>query len=252
MPACHNPIEQLTTLAQLHHQMHRILVLARLLQAHNTRILRQMLHDRHLPPHVVHIHRRPELPLRNRLAGEQLPSVAIDAQVSHAELPPAQLPIHHVLLLDPILGHPIQHRDGLLASSGVLPTVIVAGIVGRLHILPGNSCRRSTTVPHQITAKIEHKTESPKTLTLAPAVGLARVLHHPPKNPNLTLTPNPKMLRAEEKKKKKKMKQKRGLIGSERERERERERLREFSAISEVYGNGSDAFPKTCFDLFNI
>ena len=56
------------------------------------------------------------------------------------------------------------------------------------------------------------------------------------------------MLRAEEKKKKKKMKQKRGLIGSERERER----LREFSAISEVYGNGSDAFPKTCFDLFNI
>lgn len=60
------------------------------------------------------------------------------------------------------------------------------------------------------------------------------------------------MLRAEEKKKKKKMKQKRGLIGSERERERERERLREFSAISEVYGNGSDAFPKTCFDLFNI
>lgn len=70
MPPGDNPIEELAALAQLHHQMHGIVVLAGLSQADDARILRQVLHYRHLAPHIVDVHGGPELPLGNALAGK--------------------------------------------------------------------------------------------------------------------------------------------------------------------------------------
>lgn len=75
MPSGNNPIEQLSSFAQFHRQVNCIIVLAGRLQANDARVQRQVLHNCHLTPHIVYVDRCPQLPLRDTLAGKQLPRV---------------------------------------------------------------------------------------------------------------------------------------------------------------------------------
>ncbi|BAS75068.1 Os01g0832450, partial [Oryza sativa Japonica Group] len=94
-------VEELPAFAELHDEVHGALVLARLPQRHDAGALGEVAHDGDLPAHVLHVDRRPQLPLGDGLAGEQLLGVPIHAQVRHPELPPPELPVQRVLVVDP-------------------------------------------------------------------------------------------------------------------------------------------------------
>ncbi|RRT84759.1 hypothetical protein B296_00006202 [Ensete ventricosum] len=121
----------------------------------------QVPHYRHLASHILHVHRRPQLPLRDRLAREELVGVAVHAEVGDAELPTAELPVEHVLLLDPAhrLGVAAQHHHplGVATAPVVVVVVVLAGraavvVVGYgevgIDILPGHGLRRQAAVAH--------------------------------------------------------------------------------------------------------
>ncbi|BAS94457.1 Os05g0467150, partial [Oryza sativa Japonica Group] len=128
-------VEQLPSLAQLHDEVHGAVVLARLPQRHDAGAPGQVPHDGHLPPHVLHVHGRPQLPLRDRLAREELPRAPVHAQVRHPELAAPQLPVQRVLLLDPAVHlAPFlpEHRQPLLLPASPSSTTTSASPVPRL------------------------------------------------------------------------------------------------------------------------
>jgi len=95
-----DPVEELATLAELHHEVHGGRVLVRTLDANHVGVLRQVVHYLNLPPHVLVILLAQKLPLRNRLARELSPSRPVRAQERRPELPLPQFPTHLVHLPD--------------------------------------------------------------------------------------------------------------------------------------------------------
>ncbi|URD86433.1 hypothetical protein MUK42_28199 [Musa troglodytarum] len=100
MPLRHDPVEQLPTLAQLHHEVHGVRVLVRGAEPHDVGVVRQSGHDGHLPPHVLDVDGGPQLALRDGLAGQRLPRLLVGAEVGDAELAAAELAAEHVLVAD--------------------------------------------------------------------------------------------------------------------------------------------------------
>ncbi|URD75895.1 hypothetical protein MUK42_35050 [Musa troglodytarum] len=87
----HDSIEEFTALADLHDEVNRLAVLVGLSQAHDVGVLRQGLHDLHLPPHVDHVLHAPDLPLGDDLARQGFAGLVVGAAPGHAELAPPQL-----------------------------------------------------------------------------------------------------------------------------------------------------------------
>ncbi|KAB8089317.1 hypothetical protein EE612_014223, partial [Oryza sativa] len=79
--ALHDAVEQLPALAQLHHDVHVQVVLVRALDGHHAPVPRQVVHYLYLPPHVLHVLRAQQLPLRDRLARVLRPRRHLRAQV---------------------------------------------------------------------------------------------------------------------------------------------------------------------------
>ncbi|URE17618.1 hypothetical protein MUK42_05045 [Musa troglodytarum] len=159
VPPRHDPIEELPALTELHHQVNGAVVLPRLSQGHNAGALREVAHDGHLPPHVLDVHRRPELALRDRLARKQLPSVPVHAEVGDAELATAKLTIEYILLLDPAGRPHAAAEDGqpLGVAAGGPPTapaveIVLAGgglvVEVGADVLSGDGRRRTAAVAH--------------------------------------------------------------------------------------------------------
>ncbi|GER40732.1 dephospho-CoA kinase family [Striga asiatica] len=96
MPFGNNPVEKLSSRAQLHHQMHRVLVLIRPPQLNYVGLAREVVHDLHLAPHVLDVLAVCQLALGDGLAREPLPALLVGAEVGNAELAPAQLLAHAV------------------------------------------------------------------------------------------------------------------------------------------------------------
>jgi len=157
-------VEQLPSLAELHDEVHGAVVLARLPQGHDAGALGQVPHDGHLPPHVLHVHGRPQLPLGDGLAGQQLPRAPVHAQVRHPELAAPELPVQRVLLLDPgahVAPFLPEHRQPLLLpgaapASGAVPRLVGLLLpaacggreVRRLDVFPRRGGRRAAAVSH--------------------------------------------------------------------------------------------------------
>ncbi len=58
MPALHDAVEKLPARADLHHQVHAALVLVRPLEPRDVGVPSQMVHDLHLPLHILNVLRR--------------------------------------------------------------------------------------------------------------------------------------------------------------------------------------------------
>lgn len=86
-----NPIKELPTLAELHHQVHRVPVLVRSLQLDDVAVAGQMVHDLHLAPHILDVITVDELPRGDRLAGKPLARPPIGGQVRDAKLATTKL-----------------------------------------------------------------------------------------------------------------------------------------------------------------
>lgn len=173
MPPRDDAVEELAPLAELHHEVHGALVLARLPEAHDARAPGEVAHDRDLAAHVIDVHRGAQLPLRDRLAREQLPGVAVHAQVGDPEFAAPELAVEDVLVVDALAAPLGEHREALrmvstcasapaaaaapavgVATVVVLPPraavvvmVVGAGEVG-LHVLASRCGRGAATVPH--------------------------------------------------------------------------------------------------------
>ncbi|URE46412.1 hypothetical protein MUK42_13608 [Musa troglodytarum] len=112
MPSRDDPVEQLPASAQLHHQVHRLLVLVRPLQLHDVGLPRQVVHDLDLPPDVLDVLLVGELPLGDGLAGQLLPGGLVGAKMRHAELAPAEL------LPEGVCGADVLHRAAKNRADG--------------------------------------------------------------------------------------------------------------------------------------
>ena len=86
LPLLDDPVEQLAAAAQLHHDVHAVRVLVGPFDGHDVLVPRQVVHDRHLAAHVLHVLPRDELLLGDRLARVLLPSRLLGAQERGAEL----------------------------------------------------------------------------------------------------------------------------------------------------------------------
>ncbi|URE05290.1 hypothetical protein MUK42_07639 [Musa troglodytarum] len=105
-------IEQLPSRAQLHDEVHRLLVLESPLQLHDVGLPRQVVHDLDLPPDVLDVLLVGELPLRDGLAGVLLPGGLVGAKMGDAELAAPQLLPEGVSGAD-VLHGPAEHgADG--------------------------------------------------------------------------------------------------------------------------------------------
>lgn len=96
MPLGDDPVEELPTRAQLHDQMHRVLVLVRTLELDNVGLAGEVVHYLDLPPHVLDVLLIRQLPLRDRLAREVLAGLLVGAEMGHPELSSPQLLPHGV------------------------------------------------------------------------------------------------------------------------------------------------------------
>ena len=146
-----DPVEELPSLAELHDEVDSVVVLARLAERHDAGAPRQVAHDRHLAADVLDVDGGPQLPLRDALAGQQLPRAAVDAEVRHAELAAPELPVHQVLLLDVLLRNAGEDRDRRIflfsGAGGRVFGVVVAG-EGGFDVLAGYGGGGSAAVAH--------------------------------------------------------------------------------------------------------
>jgi hypothetical protein len=113
----YDPIEQLSSRAQLHDQVHGDSVLVSPHDGDNIGVAREVMHDLYLTAHVLDVLLTDELPLGDGLTGKNLPGGLLDALVGCAELPLPQLLAQSVEVLEP-LGVALQ--DGADEESGAL------------------------------------------------------------------------------------------------------------------------------------
>jgi hypothetical protein len=95
-----DPIEQLATLTELHDDVYSIVILIGILESDDVWMLWKVLHDLHLPLHVIDIHRSPQLLLRYRFASEGISGFPVRTQIRDAKLAAAQLSTQLVAGLD--------------------------------------------------------------------------------------------------------------------------------------------------------
>ena len=86
MSFSNNPIEQLSTSAKLHDQMHRMLILIRSFKLHNVRLTSQVMHYLHFPSYILNVFFVHKLPFGNGLASELLTCGLLSAEMRDAEL----------------------------------------------------------------------------------------------------------------------------------------------------------------------
>ena len=89
MSLSYNPIEQLTTRTQLHHQMHRLSILISTLDLDNVGLSGQVLHYLNLSLHILLVLLADQLPLQDGLAGVSVSRGDLSAPVRYPELPSA-------------------------------------------------------------------------------------------------------------------------------------------------------------------
>ena len=104
--------------------MNGIVILVGVLQGHDVRMLRQVAHDLHLPPHVLDVDRRPKLLLRDRLARQLLSGPLVRTEVGYAELAPAQLTAQLVAGLDLAARRGLQNGELRPVRGGGVETVV--------------------------------------------------------------------------------------------------------------------------------
>lgn len=111
-----------------------------------------MAHDSDLTAHVFDVDGGPELSLRDAFTREELARVAVDAEVSHAELAAPELAVDEVPVLDVLLRNAGEDSDRrfLLRSGGGREFGLVSGGEARFDILPSDSGRRSAAVSHRL------------------------------------------------------------------------------------------------------
>ncbi|KAG5376967.1 hypothetical protein IGI04_041563 [Brassica rapa subsp. trilocularis] len=86
MPFSNNPIEQLSTSAKLHDQMHRVFILISSFKLHNVRLTSKVMHYLHFPSYILNVFFVHKLPFGNGLASELLTCRLLRAEVRDAEL----------------------------------------------------------------------------------------------------------------------------------------------------------------------
>lgn len=107
-----DPIEELPAGAQLHHEMHRLLVLVGPLQLDDVGLPREVVHDLDLPPHVLDVFLVGELPLGDGLASQLFVGGLVGAEMGDAELASPQLLAEGVGVAD-VLHRAAEHgADG--------------------------------------------------------------------------------------------------------------------------------------------
>jgi hypothetical protein len=89
-------VEELPAGAELHDEVHRLLVLVGALELHDVGLPGQVVHDLHLAPHVLYVFLGGQLPLGDGLAREALPGGLVRAQAGDAELATSELLAHGV------------------------------------------------------------------------------------------------------------------------------------------------------------
>jgi hypothetical protein len=86
-----DPVEELTAGAELHDEVHGLLVLVRALELHDVGLAGEVVHDLHLAAHVLHVLLGGQLPLGDGLACEALPGGLVRAEAGDAELAAPEL-----------------------------------------------------------------------------------------------------------------------------------------------------------------
>lgn len=109
MPLLSDPIEKLTPTTQLHHKVHRKLVLIDSLYPCHIGLLRQMVHDLNLPPHIITLLLAQELGLWDGFAGVTLPCLLVGAEVGGGQVPFSQHLLPHNVVLLQVRGLVRQH-----------------------------------------------------------------------------------------------------------------------------------------------
>jgi len=98
MPLLNDPVKKLTPSTQLHDNVHRKLVLVASLHPCDVGVIRQMVQDLNLPPHIIVIFFA-QLLLWDGFAGVSLPCLLVGADVGGAQAPFSQHLIHHTVVL---------------------------------------------------------------------------------------------------------------------------------------------------------
>ncbi|URD97725.1 hypothetical protein MUK42_07025 [Musa troglodytarum] len=140
MPPLDDPVEELPAGAQLHHDVHVQRVLVGALDSDDVLVAGEVVHDLDLPPHVLHVLLRYQLPLADGLAGVVVPRGDLSAQVRGAELPLPQLPPQDVqvpdvgrLVAEHVVGARVEappHDDGGGGGLTLLIGWLLGGVVG--------------------------------------------------------------------------------------------------------------------------
>lgn len=86
VPALDDPVEELAAAAQFHDDVHAEGVLVGALDGDDVLVAREVVQDLDLPPHVLHVLLRDELPLGDGLAGVLGAGGELGAEVGGAEL----------------------------------------------------------------------------------------------------------------------------------------------------------------------
>jgi len=84
-------VEELPSLAELHDEVDRVAVLVGAPELDDVAVAREVVHDLHLPAHVLDVVAVDELPRGDGLAGEALAGLPVRDEVGDPELAPAEL-----------------------------------------------------------------------------------------------------------------------------------------------------------------
>jgi hypothetical protein len=132
-----DPVEELASLAELHDEVHGVLVLVGGAEADDVGVRRHVAHDVHLPAHVLHVHGRAQLALGDGLARVARPRGGLRAQVRDAELAAAQLAAQLVLRAEVPPRRVPQHHQARARRRRRRPAVVrhVVGVRLLLRLL---------------------------------------------------------------------------------------------------------------------
>lgn len=109
IPLLSDPIEKLTPTTQLHHKVHRKLVLVASLYPCHVGVLRQMVQDLNLPPHIIVLLLAQKLRLWDGFARVSLPCLLVGAHVGGGQAPFSQHLLPHNVILIYVRGLVRQH-----------------------------------------------------------------------------------------------------------------------------------------------